>query len=218
VTVAIFFDLDGPIIDVSDRYFRLHRHIVQQFGGKVMDKATFWHLKRDRQSLPVLLGMTGSQISEEAYRAQWFRNIESLEYLQYDTLIPGARVQLERLCKCFTLILVTLRQRREQLEVQLKQHHLRSFFTSVLSSNPPVTGGWETKQRLIRESGFLNETAIVVGDSEVDIRAGKALGLKTVAVLSGIRNQQILAEERPDFILENINALGQIMTQILKGK
>ena len=41
--------------------------------------------------------------------------------------------------------------------------------------------------------------------------AGKSLGIKTVAVLSGIRNRERLAEEHPDFIVEDIRALPQIM-------
>lgn len=210
-TMAIFFDLDGPILDVSDRYFRLHRYIVEQSGGKVIDKATYWRMKRNRQSLSVLLSMTGSRISQEAYRVQWLYNIESLDYLQYDTLIPGAREELERLCKCYTLILVTLRQRRENLLIQLKELCLDPFFTAVISTDGVLTNAWNTKQRLICESGFVNEPSLVVGDSEGDIRAGKALGLKTVAVLSGIRNHESLAEERPDFILENLNGLAQLV-------
>jgi phosphoglycolate phosphatase len=208
--MIIFFDLDGPILDVSERYFRLHRHIVGQFGGRVMDKGTYWHLKRDRQSLSILLGMTGGHISEEAYRAQWFHMIELPEYLQYDTIISGAREQLERLGQCHTLVLVTLRRQPDHLEAQLKQLQLSPFFAAVLSADSTVTDGLETKKRLIRASGFLTKGALVVGDTEIDIRTGKALGLKTVAVLSGIRNRNRLAEERPDCIVENINTLPQL--------
>jgi phosphoglycolate phosphatase len=52
---------------------------------------------------------------------------------------------------------------------------------------------------------------LIVGDTEIDIRTGKALGLKTVALLSGIRSHERLAEEHPDCIVEDINALPQLV-------
>jgi phosphoglycolate phosphatase-like HAD superfamily hydrolase len=47
----------------------------------------------------------------------------------------------------------------------------------------------------------------VVGDSVIDIRAGKNAGARTVAVLSGIFSREELAREKPDLILQNVNEL-----------
>ena len=46
---------------------------------------------------------------------------------------------------------------------------------------------------------------VVIGDSVVDIKAGKLAGAKTVAVLSGIYTREELEPEKPDLIIENIN-------------
>jgi phosphoglycolate phosphatase-like HAD superfamily hydrolase len=48
---------------------------------------------------------------------------------------------------------------------------------------------------------------VVVGDSVVDIRAGKNAGAKTVAVLSGIFSREELEKEKPDLILESVKEL-----------
>ena len=48
---------------------------------------------------------------------------------------------------------------------------------------------------------------VIAGDSVIDIRAGKAAGAKTVAVLSGLYSQKELAEEKPDLILKDITWL-----------
>lgn len=209
----IFCDLDGPILDVSERYFRVYQNIVDQYGGERVDKMTYWHLKRDRQPLSALLALTGCQASEEVFWTRWLHKIELLESLRYDTVIHGAREQLEKLKQHHTLILVTLRQRRANLGKQLDYLNIDHYFTAVLSTNPCGVNGWETKQRLIAESGFPVGNALIVGDTEIDIRAGRALGLKTVAVLSGIRNRERLAEERPDFIVGDMNALSQIIRE-----
>jgi phosphoglycolate phosphatase-like HAD superfamily hydrolase len=213
----IFCDLDGPILDVSERYFRVHQDIVEQCGGRRMDKATYWVLKRNRQPLPVLLAMTGNCTTEETYRKHWFHKIELLEYLRYDTVIQGAREQLERLRQRHTLILVTLRQRRDHLGIQLEQLSLGPCFATVLSASPTADEGSKTKQHLIAESGFLSGDALIIGDTEIDIRAGKELGLTTVAVSSGVRSRERLAEEGPDFIIGDINAFAQMMRARLKS-
>jgi phosphoglycolate phosphatase len=48
---------------------------------------------------------------------------------------------------------------------------------------------------------------VIVGDSISDIRAGKAAGTKTIAVLSGIFSFQELAEENPDLIIKDVTEL-----------
>jgi phosphoglycolate phosphatase-like HAD superfamily hydrolase len=51
------------------------------------------------------------------------------------------------------------------------------------------------------------EECIVVGDSIVDIKAGKNAGIRTIAVLSGIFQRKELEREKPDLIIENISEL-----------
>jgi len=189
-------------------------------GANFIDKINkdrYWQLKRDCQPLSALLGASGSRhIHAEAYRACWLDRIESPEYLQYDIVIPGARHPLETLRRRHDLVVVTLRQRRDHLKAQLEQLGLRPFFAGVLCASPTAADGWETKQRLIRESGFLSEDALIVGDTEMDIRAGKSLGITKVAVLSGIRSQEHLVRECQDVIVEDIRALPQVLDTIIK--
>jgi phosphoglycolate phosphatase-like HAD superfamily hydrolase len=48
---------------------------------------------------------------------------------------------------------------------------------------------------------------LIVGDSVSDVRAGKAAGAMTAAVLSGLFSREELTPERPDLILENVAEL-----------
>jgi HAD superfamily hydrolase (TIGR01549 family) len=49
--------------------------------------------------------------------------------------------------------------------------------------------------------------AIVIGDTPLDIRAGKAAGTLTIGVLSGIGNQMQLEAEAPTAIIKDISEL-----------
>jgi len=50
-----------------------------------------------------------------------------------------------------------------------------------------------------------------VGDSVVDVKAGKAAGTKTVAVLSGLYSREELLDNNPDFIINDISELPRII-------
>ena len=44
-----------------------------------------------------------------------------------------------------------------------------------------------------------------IGDTGVDVMAGKALGMHTIAVLSGFRERTILEGYAPDYIFNDIS-------------
>ncbi len=48
------------------------------------------------------------------------------------------------------------------------------------------------------------QQAMMVGDGPIDITAGKALGLKTVAVLTGGHGREALRASQPDLILDSV--------------
>ena len=50
-----------------------------------------------------------------------------------------------------------------------------------------------------------------IGDTIYDIKTGKAAGVKTVAVLSGIHDIKQLGDEDPTLIIENISVLPEIL-------
>jgi phosphoglycolate phosphatase-like HAD superfamily hydrolase len=52
---------------------------------------------------------------------------------------------------------------------------------------------------------------LIAGDSVNDVRAGKAAGAVTVAVLSGLFGRNDLAKEKPDLILQDLSQLPQFI-------
>jgi phosphoglycolate phosphatase len=211
-TVMTFFlDLDGPLLDVSERYFRVHVDILSRFGVKYADKPTFWNCKRDRRGLSSLLAESGVSLDEDAYSRFWLETIESDEYLVYDRILDGVGALLEDLGRDHSLVLVTLRRRGGAVQDQIRKLGLRRFFSVVLTAPPTPQDSWRVKRSLIESSGLVNASSWVVGDTEVDVLAGKSLGLTTVAVLSGIRNERCLRQLAPDFILSSITELPKLL-------
>jgi phosphoglycolate phosphatase-like HAD superfamily hydrolase len=216
--MTIYFDLDGPILDVSLRYWKVHCDIVVPHGGVGIGKDIYWEMKRDRVPVSAILHRTGNtHIPESTYRTLWLERIEEPKYLEFDSVWDGAKEQLSSLCDHHQLVLVSLRQKPELMEGQIHQFGLRRFFSGILSASP-IGDGADTKRRLIQASGFGYADAVIVGDTEVDIGAGKALGLSTIAILSGIRNQKQLAKEHPDHVALDITAATDIIRAMRPGR
>lgn len=52
---------------------------------------------------------------------------------------------------------------------------------------------------------------VYVGDTRIDMKAGKAAGMKTVGVLTGFDNYDMLANEDPDAIINSIRNLVEVL-------
>ena len=62
----------------------------------------------------------------------------------------------------------------------------------------------EHLQRALEQLLVSPQQSVMVGDGPIDITAGKALGLKTVAVLTGGDRREALLASQPDLILDSV--------------
>ena len=72
-----------------------------------------------------------------------------------------------------------------------------------LATRKPDPGGLH---RLLEEAGVTAGEAVLVGDSAVDVRTGRAAGVRTVGVTYGL-DPVGLQNERPDYLLSDLRGL-----------
>ena len=217
----VFFDLDGPLLDVSARYVALHHAVLSDLGLRGLPGPTYWQRKRSRCTEESILAEVGVTAHIDAYVSRRLELIETSEYLVHDRPWPWARAILTRLATAGPLVLVTARANRPLLLEQLDRLDLASFFHEVLST-PAGLRVDEQKAALIRDylarhghgedpaGSKTRPRAWIVGDTEADIGAGRLTGLRTVAVLSGIRDREFLLRAEPDYLLNDIRELPSI--------
>lgn len=211
-----FFDLDGPLLDVSDKYYRVYADILQERGYTPVAKSIYWRAKQLKISDREILAQSGASDIVVRYQAERNSRIETDRYLALDRLQEGTITTLQSLSAHYRLVLVTLRSSPTQLDSQLKKTGLAPFFEAILT-----TGGhgifprWLVKQRLIVER-FAEDLSggWFIGDTETDILAGNDLGLSTIAVLSGIRTRELLSICRPQWTIASIRALHTVVPEI----
>lgn len=73
----------------------------------------------------------------------------------------------------------------------------------------------EHLQRALEFMQVQAHAAVMVGDGPIDITAGKALGLKTIAVLTGGSGREALQASQPDLILDSV---ADLIPRVLEGR
>lgn len=88
--MKIIFDLDGPILDVSERYYCIYASLSGKLGAKnTLSKVEYWDLKRKR--IPSQTIMKLSQLPEESfeqYQKERLMIIEDERFLRLDRVYP----------------------------------------------------------------------------------------------------------------------------------
>jgi len=220
---VLCLDLDGPILDVSGRYYKLYCDLVSELArpttepATLLSKSVYWDLKRGRTAEKEILRVSGITDNEFADRYQRLRRerLESKEYLQLDTPWAGVADALRPLKRKFVLIAATLRSSRDLLMEQLQALDLLNVFDDVVSgqvTDERLNRG-EAKARLIRER-YDATCGWFVGDTETDIMAGNALNWKTAGVSFGIRDENILMSAKPDVLLRSPEEMVDWLTQL----
>ena len=113
----------------------------------------------------------------------------------------------------YNLVLITLRNHPRKLFYQLEKKGIRRIFDKILVvSGMSCDVKWKLKYNLIKKYGY-DKNSVIIGDTETDILAGKKLKIKTIAVLSGMRNEKLLKKTKPDLIVKDITKIKKLLNK-----
>lgn len=232
---TLFCDFDGPIADVSDRYYHTYclalkatqadyarRHIA--LPVRRLTKAQFWYMKQNRvpdTTIADWSGLSGAQVDDFLSHVMTLVNQSTL--LHQDKLQPGARAALNRLRECdVRIVIVTLRQAAQVLDF-LHQYDLATMISQIYGANhAEIAYGNRTEHKIshLRDAiaeqsrlGFDTRNSWMVGDTEADVCAGQACHLPTLALTCGIRSSLYLKDFSPTGVHRNLNAAVNFLLQ-----
>lgn len=241
--MILLCDFDGPIVDVSERYYNTYQlsladiQAAYQAKGvalpiQPLTKRQFWQIKQDRApdaEIALRSGLQSEQISLFLERVQQIVNQPTL--LQRDQLQPGVRWALALLhSQGIRLAVVTLRCQAQAVKI-LQDNGLAHLFTLIRGTSDEraaYQNYTELKKHLLTEilaeEPFRSTSqqpgrAWIVGDTEADILAGQATGLSTIGVTCGIRSAAYLNQLKPTQISSNLLAAAHYLlgvTQLLQ--
>lgn len=212
---GIILDLDGTIVDSREAYLHAVKSAFKSMGRENIDEKLALEIpKRLEQKLPIndMLGGVDTEKFLKIYLNTYY-GVTS----EKSKPIPNVSLTLKKLSQKAKLALITMRfVPREAVIAELEKFGLAKYFQHVmtaLDTDKPKPSP-DALKKCMEMMCIQPEECLVVGDSIADIRAGKSVGAKTVAVLSGIFSREELEKENPDFIIGNINELPDILERL----
>ena len=211
---GIIFDLDETLIDSLGTYWESFNRGTAIFSLKQVTEKTLAHLLDEGYRLgEILIKLFPAIFTDKAQRQLCENEIRKAYHeLQADKvgLKPGVNEILQSLKdKGLKMGIVTGRATEgEGKWRELRRLNIGHFVdVMVTAAEAPAKPAPDGILKCIRELGLSAEECVFIGDSRVDIMAGKKAGVKTVAVLNGVANEQLIASEEPDCVLTDLNLL-----------
>jgi HAD superfamily hydrolase (TIGR01509 family) len=204
---AILFDLDGTIVNSKPAYIEAAKTAFQANGLEPPTRQTALQIpKRLEQNQPIDdLTKTNTQQFLNIYLKTFYAITEVKT-----KPIPNIHTALETLQQKAKLALITMRNvPNAKLTKELQHFRLAHYFTHIITAqdtHKPKPSP-EALIKTIKAIDIQICDCLIIGDSPSDIKAGKTVGTKTAAVLSGLYTRQELAKLNPDLILKDATQL-----------
>ncbi len=202
---AVLFDIDGTLRDTDDELVHATERVLRRIVGS--RRAARWArpvVVWVEHRAQAVLGLADRLHVDGPIN----RLIDWLAPRGQTSIVADARESLERLHDVVRIGVVSAGPTR-QVERFLDQHALRSYMDVVVTSQThrrikphaePVLGALE-------ELGVEAADAVMVGDTTVDVKAGKAAGTQTYAVLTGFGRRRDLERHGADEIAGSFTPL-----------
>ena len=210
---AVFFDQDGVLFDSMPFHAKAWEKAMAENGLPFTAEQTYRNEGRTGASVVteayrLVHGIDAPQEVIEAVYAAKSAYFNRLTGGKLPNLIPGIREVLDYLhekgVQCWVVTGSGQRSLLDNLQTTFP-----SIFTGIITAfdvqrgkpDPePYLKAWE-------RSGFNKSECYVVENAPLGVRAGKAAGLFTIAVNTGILPDSALEAEKADKVFPNMNAL-----------
>lgn len=215
---AICFDVDGTLSDTDDLW-------VNNFSTR-LSFLRFLSTKKDlkpfSRSLLMSLETPGNLVYELLDRIHLDDNVANIYswMAKHKTgrdpkkfwMVPQGLELLQYFHQRYPLSIVSARDEKTTLAF-LNQFGIQHLFQSVITAQTcTYTKPYpDPILRAAQDKGIPPENCLMVGDTTVDIRAGKAAGAQTVGVLCGFGTEKELHKAGADLILNHTYELMNIL-------
>jgi len=216
---AVIFDLDGTLIDSTEIYFKIFETIFDNLDIPHIPRVNVLNAAQNGEFnwddvLPMEIIDRKEEIMTEAKK---LRNEFYLKDIRKELeLVKGADHILRKVASSsMKLALVTTTPRQDLIHklYPLKRENVDNLFEVIITTDDvkKIKPSPEPLVQCGERLGVGMDRCVYVGDARIDIRAGKAAGMKTIGVLSGFDNFESLINERPDAIIGSVNDLWDVV-------
>ena len=204
---AFLFDLDGTLIDSSEDIYRAVLHTLKELGYTPLPKEeVIKHVGYGgRRLLQGVLNPKDEKLLDKAvniFREYYFSNPAV-----YTKLYTGIEELLKNLKEKNKNIAV-ITNKYEDISWEIIKKLGIEDYIDILVGGDTLPEKKPSPMPVIYTLEKLNKNkAVMIGDSETDIKAGKEAGIETCLVLYGFGKKDVALSYSPDYIVENPNQI-----------
>ncbi len=210
---AICFDVDGTLSDTDDLYMQKVSRYFPRFLFKNTDRAARRFIMWIEAPGNALLGLADRLGADDEiiFFINWLsrnRKHSDRSFL----LVPGVDELLKQLHGRYPMAVVSARDERGTMAF-LEHFDLAKYFDVVVTGLSAAHTKPYPDPILFaaKKMNVAPENCLMIGDTTVDIRAGKSAGAQTAGVLCGFGEQPELQKMGADVILEDTAKLMNIL-------
>ena len=215
---ALCFDVDGTLRDTDDLYAAKLERVLTPFGRLVPNHDVPRFVRRIVMTLDTPINAIYTVLDRFHLDGAMIGALEKMQDLRLRKpksnlpLIPGTLESLDMLGKRYPMAIVSARGEKGTMEF-LHYHKLEGKFACIASGQTTLhTKPWPDPILWCAEQiGVRPDECLMIGDTTVDIRAGRAAFAQTVGVLSGFGDQRELSRAGANLIVKNVADLTNII-------
>ena len=211
---ALCFDVDGTLSDTDDYYVSRITVWLDRLGFirdplRMARRLVMWVESPGN----ALLGFADTLGVDEVIIAliNWMYRHRRRQNRPFP-VIPGVEALLDELDQHYLLAVVSARD-ETSTQAFLRQRNLARYFDVVITAlSAPHTKPYpDPIQLAARRMGVDTSACVMVGDTTVDVRAGRAAGSQTVGVLCGFGEKAELEQQGVDCIVACTTDLARVL-------
>jgi len=220
----VIFDLDGTLLDVSERYYRSIKDTLHSHNLNCPPKEKVISLKRQGlqgiQILDILVPTTIKEREDVIKKCEIDRIERMNKYLYLDKLFPNVIDTLRKLQKRTKIALLTLRKSYSKTIEQISELNIIDFFDLVEVLTPKGDFSelkFLSGMKICRYLSINSADCCIVGDSIYEMIAGKKMGARTtIGVSYGLTDREILLSKGASYLISDIKEILPIIENIVK--
>ena len=210
---ALCFDVDGTLSDTDDLYVHKVSRFFPSFLFKDPDHSARRFIMWVEAPGNALLGLTDTIGLDDEIVAviDWLSRHQKKSSKTF-WLIPGVDEMLEKLKGHYPMSVVSARDEKGTMRF-LEQFNLTQYFDAVITGQSAEHTKPYPDPILLaaKKMGVQPEECLMIGDTTVDMRAGKSAGAQTVGVLCGFGEEPELRKKGADMILKTTSELTNLL-------
>jgi phosphoglycolate phosphatase len=208
---AVFFDLDGTLVDSAEDIRHALGHAFADIGVDMSARLASLVDGSPLEEIFAVAVPRGSAADMERFITSYRRHYET-DLVKFSRLYPAVRETLDaldamrprlRLAIATTKRESTARSLADALDIARVFDRIAGSGATTIKPKPEP----DLLLAIAADLGVTPSRVLMVGDTLRDVISGQRAGMRTAAVTYGLGNVAALIDARPDYVLEEFDEL-----------